>query len=74
MADNLKLMSVRLDADAVTKVEDFVLKHYYWKKNTVINGILTSVLLNASEENLLRLVGWWKSGKIRLHISVEQIE
>ena len=42
--DNLKLVSARIDPDTLTKIEQFCSKHTYWKRNSVINNILTTVM------------------------------
>lgn len=41
--DNLKLISVRLDPDTLERIDAFAKKHTYWKRNTVINQVLTAV-------------------------------
>lgn len=42
--DKLKLISVRIDPETLQKLDEFSKQHYYWKRNTVINGILTAVV------------------------------
>ena len=42
--DKLKLISVRIDPETLRKLNEFSKQHYYWKRNTVINGILTAVV------------------------------
>lgn len=42
--ENLKLISVRIDPETLRKLDEFCSHHYYWKRNTVINGILTAVV------------------------------
>ena len=40
----LKQISVRIDPVTLQKIDDFCKKHYYWKRNTIINGLLTAVV------------------------------
>lgn len=42
--ENLKLISVRIDPETLEKIDEFVRKHYYWKRNSVINAILKTVM------------------------------
>lgn len=42
--ENLKLLSVRIDPETIEKIDAFTKNHYYWKRNTVINRILTAVM------------------------------
>lgn len=44
MAENLKLMSVRLNPDTVMRIDEWVANHRYWNRNQVINHILTCVM------------------------------
>lgn len=42
--ENLKLISVRIDPETLRKLDVFCKKHYYWKRNTIINGLLTAIV------------------------------
>ena len=42
--ENLKQISVRIDPVTLQKIDEFCTHHYYWKRNTVINGLLTAVV------------------------------
>lgn len=42
--EKLKLISVRIDPETLRKIDNFCNSHYYWKRNTVINGLLTAVV------------------------------
>lgn len=53
---NLKLTSVRLDPDALERVDKFVKKHPYWTKNGVINNILTTVMERFSDGDIYDMV------------------
>lgn len=49
---NLKLTSVRLDPDTLTKIDNFAAKHGYWTRNSIINNILTAVMSKFSERQV----------------------
>lgn len=42
--ENLKQISVRVDPVTLQKIDQFCKNHYYWKRNTVINGLLSAVV------------------------------
>lgn len=54
--EKLKLISVRIDPDTLAKIEAMVRKHYYWKRNTIINGILQAVIHGFDERNIIDMV------------------
>lgn len=56
MRENLKLMSVRLDPDTVKKIDEFCAKHQYWKRNAVINNVLTAVFKHFSQGDVYDMV------------------
>lgn len=56
MKENLKLLSVRIDPDTVEKIDQFVRNRRYWKRNTVVNAILTAVMNDFSEDAVYDMV------------------
>lgn len=42
--ENLVPCSTRLDKDTIERIDKFVSKHRYWKRNTAINQILWAVM------------------------------
>ena len=54
--ENLKLLSVRIDPETIEKIDAFTNKHYYWKRNTVINRILTAVMNDFNETQVYDMV------------------
>lgn len=50
--ENLKLISVRIDPDTLAQIDEFVSKQYYWKRNSVINAILTSVMRDFNHKEI----------------------
>ena len=51
-----QLLSVRIDPTTLEKVEQFASKHYYWKRNTVISGVLDAVFDNFSPSDIYDMV------------------
>ena len=51
-----ELLSVRIDPTTLAKVEQFTSKHYYWKRNTVISGVLDAVFDNFSPSDIYDMV------------------
>lgn len=72
--DKTKLISVRIDEDALKEIDQFSKKNCYWKRNGIINAILTSLFLNAQPEEILKLLSWWKHSSTKLTISINQTE
>lgn len=57
--DNLKLISVRIDPDTLAKIDEMTKRHYYWKRNTIINRILTNVMQCFDEKALFDIVKYY---------------
>jgi len=54
--DNLKLVSCRIDPTTLERIDAFIGKHYYWKRNSVINAVLTNVFALMSDRDIYDLV------------------
>ena len=54
--DKLKLISVRIDPDTLAKIDEFADEHYYWKRNTVINGVLDAVFRYFDKGDIMEMV------------------
>lgn len=68
-----QLLSVRIDPTTLAKVEQFTSKHHYWKRNTVISGVLDAVFDNFSPSDIYDMVRYSRilhknaSGKFSLN-------
>lgn len=60
--ENLVLVSCRIDPETLKKIEAFSEKHYYWKRNSVINGILTAVMDCFTDQQVYDMVRYWRQG------------
>ena len=54
--ENLKLISVRIDPLTLKKVDALVAKHRYWKRNSIINGLLTAIVDAMDDGDLYDMV------------------
>lgn len=54
--ENLQLISVRLDPDTLAKIEKFTKRHSYWKRNTIINCLLMTVLQDFNDRQIYDMV------------------
>ena len=54
--ENLKQISVRVDPVTLQKIDQFCKTHYYWKRNTVINGLLSAVVDAMDDKALYDMV------------------
>ena len=71
--EELKLISARLDKETLAKIDAFVRKHTYWKRNTVINMILWAVMNDFDERDIYDMVRrhHFKSQSIRCCYMIE---
>ena len=56
--ENLKQMSVRINPDTLKKIDELLAGHRYWKRNSVINGVLTAVFHNFKDSEIYDMVRW----------------
>lgn len=54
--EKLKQISVRIDPVTLQKIDDFCKKHYYWKRNTAINGLLGAIVDAMDDKTLFDMV------------------
>lgn len=58
--ENLIPVSTRLDPETVANIDTWLQRHEYWKRNTVINGILTAVFDNFDDRQIYDMVRYWR--------------
>lgn len=54
--DNLQLISARIDAETIQKIEKFTERHSYWKRNSVINNLLMTIFRDFSDKQIYDMV------------------
>lgn len=72
--DNLVLVSCRIDPETLEKIEKQVKKHYYWKRNTIINGILTAVMDNFTDQQVYDMIRYWRKGQNEVKANFEIVK
>lgn len=60
--ENLKLVSTRLAPETLNAIDQFVARRPYWKRNTVINQVLTAVFTQFEESDIYDMVRYWPQG------------
>lgn len=53
---NLKLISARIEPETLELIDKWLRHHIYWKRNAVINGVLTAVFNTFSEKEIYDMV------------------
>ena len=74
---NKQLISIRLDAEVLEKIDELAKKHSYWKRSTIINHLL-SVLLRCANGRVLwnmmeQFYSYEKGYVIRFEVDKEKI-
>lgn len=69
--ENLKLISVRLEPDTIEKIDRFCEGKRYWKRNTVINAVLTELFSRLSNGELCKMMEYRYRRASDLQISVQ---
>lgn len=54
--EKLKQISVRLDPDALRIIEGFSRSHRYWKRNWVINQIVSCIVHSCTSEEFFTIM------------------
>lgn len=61
--ENLKQISAKVDAQTIEKIDAIAVKAKYWKRNAIINGILTAIVDSCTYDEIMLLVRYWKHDK-----------
>ena len=70
--ENLKQLSVRIDPATLQKIDETVKQLHYYKRNSVINNILTALFFNADSYQIAKLIRYWRHGTIKLKIEISE--
>lgn len=63
--ENLKLISVKIDPQTLKKIDALRAKHYYWKRNAIINGLLTAVVDAMDDDTLYDMIRYNRLGNTK---------
>lgn len=74
---NKQLISIRLDAEVVKKIDELKERHSYWKRTTIINNLLLILLKCAADDVLWQMLekcySYEKGYVIRFEVDKEKI-
>lgn len=69
--ENLKPVSTRLDPKTLEAIDKFVATRTYWKRNSVINQVLTAVFDCFTETEIYDMVRYWRRGNYTVESKFE---
>lgn len=64
--EKTKQISAKVDAQTIEKIDAIALRAKYWKRNAVINNILTAIVDSCEYDEIMLLVRYWKHDKSSL--------
>lgn len=70
--ENLKQLSVKIDPVTLQKIDETVKQLRYYKRNSVINNVLTALFFNADSIQIAKLVRYWRHGSKKLKIEISE--
>lgn len=70
--ENLKQLSVKIDPATLQKIDETVKRMHYYKRNTLINNLLTALFFNADSLTIEKLVRYWRHSGKKLKIEISE--
>lgn len=70
--ENLKQISVKIDPATLQKIDETVKQLRYYKRNSVINNVLTALFFNADSYQIAKLIRYWRHGGKKLKIEISE--
>lgn len=70
--ENLKQLSVKIDPATLQKIDETVKQLRYYKRNSVINNVLTALFFNADSHQIAKLVRYWRHGSKKFKIEISE--
>lgn len=69
---NLKQISVKIDPETLKKIDKKACEFYSYKRNAIINNVLTAIFFNASSKDITKLIQYWRHGNKKLKIEISE--
>lgn len=69
---NLKQLSVKIDPATLQKIDETVKNFHYYKRNSVINNVLTALFFNAESHTIAKLIRYWRHSGNTLKIEISE--
>lgn len=70
--ENLKQLSVKIDPATLQKIDVLKGRYYSFKRNAIINNVLTAIFFNASPRDIDKLIQYWRHGNKKLKIEISE--
>ena len=70
--ENLKQISVKIDPATLQKIDEFTTRYYSYKRNSIINNVLTAIFFNASPKDIDKLLRFWRHSGKKLKIEISE--
>lgn len=58
--DKTKQISAKIDAQTIADIDLIAQRSKFWKRNAIINNILTAIVNSCDYEQIMLLVRYWK--------------
>lgn len=68
---NLKQISAKIDADTLKGLDELATKKTYWKRNSLINHILKSVVDGTSDNDIWKMLQYWSKDRQEIKVIVQ---
>ena len=72
--EKTKVISVRMYVSTLAKLDEFTAKTRYWKRNAIIEQMVSNLLEYASYDDIMKLVRQYDHDKQGLKIHIEKIQ
>lgn len=72
--ENLKQLSVKIEPETLEKIDAIASRLTFWKRNAVINTLLTTLLREADERDIDKLIKHRFSTRYGIKITIEEYE
>lgn len=58
--EKMKQISVKIDPETLKAIDELVLRVKWYKRNAIINGILTAVIDACKDDDVYRMLRYWR--------------
>lgn len=58
--DKLKQISVKIDPNTLAKIDQHATKSRYWRRNAIINGVLTAIFDCCDYDEIMTMARYWR--------------
>ena len=59
--EKLKQISVKIDQATLAEVDQLAIKTRFWKRNALINGVLTAIFDCCDESEIMTMARYWRN-------------